>query len=391
VRLDLSRRTDGELLREFRALVLNDRRNTAELLAYIGEIQARGLFRDKGYASMFKYCVNELYMSEGMAWKRTQVARLARSLPVILDMIADGRLHLTAVVRLLPHRLARDFDQLLEAAAHKTKSELEQMLVARFPQPDARTVVAPLVTSVQCQELVPEPVVGTHVPADVDHAIRETARAETSSSTPAGECSIASGLSEPTSGTPAPLSIEPPVHRARVQPLAPQRFAIQVTVGQATHDKLRRAQDLLGHQVAPGDLDQVLDRALDCLIRQLEHRKFAATERPRRARSRSTEGKRHVPAHVKRAVYQRDGGQCTFVGDSGRRCDERRDLEYDHVEPFARGGEATVAGLRLLCRTHNQFEAERTYGAGFMDERREQARSTAEAGRPSRCGAGPPV
>jgi 5-methylcytosine-specific restriction endonuclease McrA len=159
-----------------------------------------------------------------------------------------------------------------------------------------------------------------------------------------------------------------------VQPLAPQRFAIQVTVGRATHDKLRRAQDLLGHQVPAADLEQVLDRALDASIRQLEHAKFAATERPRRARTRSTEGKRHIPAHVKRTVHERDGGRCTFVGDSGRRCDERSDLQFDPVEPFARGGEATVDGIRLLCPAHNQLEADRIYGAGFMERKRSGAR-----------------
>jgi 5-methylcytosine-specific restriction endonuclease McrA len=391
VRLDLSRRTDGELLREFSGIVFHDRRSTAEMVSYIGEIQRRKLFRAKGYSSMYLYCVQAWRMSEHMAWKRIRVATVARRFPVVLDMIADGRLHVSAVVQLSPHRESQAFPELLKAAVHRTRAEIELLLAERFPQPDQPTEVRPLMVSAPRQGMAPGPVEPTHV------------ESECGDSGPAGE-SQARGACETVPdgpGTPEqsesptrsvlPMNVPVPAERARVRPLAPQRFAIQVTVGQATHDKLRRAQDLLGHQVAPGDLEQVLDRALDCLIRQLEHQKFAATERPRRARSRSTEGKRHVPAHVKRAVYQRDGGQCTFVGDSGRRCDERRDLEYDHVEPFARGGEATVAGLRLLCRTHNQFEAERTYGAGFMDERREQARSTAAAGRPSRCGAGPPV
>jgi len=48
------------------------------------------------------------------------------------------------------------------------------------------------------------------------------------------------------------------------------------------------------------------------------------------------------------------------------------------VVPVAKGGEATVEGVRLLCRAHNQYEAERTYGAGFMAEKREQARRARE-------------
>ena len=88
---------------------------------------------------------------------------------------------------------------------------------------------------------------------------------------------------------------------------------------------------------------------------------------------------RYIPAHVKRTVWERDQGQCTFVGDTGQRCESRKFLEYDHVDPVARGGQATVQGLRLRCRGHNQLEAERTFGAGFMNAKREEARRAAAA------------
>src|SRR5262249_38408833 len=83
---------------------------------------------------------------------------------------------------------------------------------------------------------------------------------------------------------------------------------------------------------------------------------------------------RHVPARVKRAVWKRDGGRCTYVSDSGHRCEERTDLQFDHVLEFARGGDATAAGIRLRCQTHNQLTAEQTLGAAFMAHRRESAR-----------------
>ena len=384
VRPDLSHRTDGELLREFSALVVKDCRSTSEMLAYVGEIQSRRLFRPAGYSSMYWFCVHELHMSEDMAWKRTRVARLARRFPVILDMIAAGRLHLTAVVKLLPYRNAQDFVGLLEAAAHKTKPEIELLLAERFPRPDAPTEVRPLATSSQCQKLVPEPVVQTHITWGASTwCSTDTSPAPPSEGpTPAGPVALGQASSVPGQLIPEP--VESPAPRARVEPLAPQRFAIQVTVGQGTHDKLRRAQDLLGHQVAPGDLEQVLDRALEALLRQLEHAKFAATDKPRAARQVSTSGRRHIPAAVKRAVYARDGGQCTFVSESGHRCEERRDLQYDHVDPFARGGEATVERMRLLCKPHNQYEAERVYGAGFMERKREEASRREPAKRETR-------
>jgi hypothetical protein len=76
---------------------------------------------------------------------------------------------------------------------------------------------------------------------------------------------------------------------------------------------------------------------------------------------------------VKRAVWVRDKGHCTFVSESGRRCECRRDLQFDHVKEFARGGEATVDNIRLRCPGHNQHSAEQTFGAGFMKKKREEA------------------
>jgi hypothetical protein len=80
-------------------------------------------------------------------------------------------------------------------------------------------------------------------------------------------------------------------------------------------------------------------------------------------------------------VWKRDGGQCTFVSESGHRCEARRDVEWDHKLELARGGVATVNGIQLRCRAHNQLTAERTFGAGFMQAKREESRERAQAKR----------
>ena len=48
------------------------------------------------------------------------------------------------------------------------------------------------------------------------------------------------------------------------------------------------------------------------------------------------------------------------------------------MHPVARGGKATVENTRLRCRAHNQYEAERTYGSGFMREKRQAAKARNE-------------
>lgn len=85
-----------------------------------------------------------------------------------------------------------------------------------------------------------------------------------------------------------------------------------------------------------------------------------------------------MTASHKRAVWERDSGQCTYVSDHGHLCPARSRLEFDHVLEVARGGEATVAGIRLRCRAHDQYTAERAFGARFMCEKRLEARRSRE-------------
>jgi hypothetical protein len=333
----LSQVGDTELVHNLAAIVARDCGTTAEMLEHLAEMEARRLYLPAGYASMSAYCISALRMSEDMAYKRIGAARAARDFPAIIDLVASGRLHLTAVVLLRPSLTPENADELFRAATHKTKTEIEQLLAARFPQPDVPTVLQPIVAT----PATPNPdLTAIEVPAD----------------TPVFTHGVPQLVPEPVE-RPAAAPIEPHAQtltpRPKLKPLAPERFALQVTISKSTHDKLRHAQELLSHALPSGDVADVLDRALDALIGQLEKSKFGAADKPR-PQPKSSRSKRHVPAHVKRAVWERDQGQCTFVGDTGHRCASRKLLEYDHVDPIARGGTSTVANVRLRCRSHNQ-------------------------------------
>lgn len=155
----------------------------------------------------------------------------------------------------------------------------------------------------------------------------------------------------------SPLPVRPPV----VRPLSPERYKVQFTISKETHDKLRRAQDLMRHTVPNGDPSAIFDRALTLLLSELERTKLAAAKRPRATAAASTVS-RHVPAAVKRAVWTRDGGRCAFVGNNGR-CTETGFLEFHHIMPYADGGETSVENLELRCRPHNAYEAEKYFSA----------------------------
>jgi hypothetical protein len=327
---------DEELLADLSALVATDRRTTAALLAHLAEVEARELFLPAACSSMHTYCVRVLRLAEEVAYKRIRAARAARRYPQIFDAIADGRLHVTGVVVLAPHLTDENIDEVLDAAAHRSKAELE-MLVARLaPKPDVPAFIESL-----------DPQTGAPAVLQLDPG-------------------------------PVPArTIEPP---ARVQALAPERFALQCTISQATRDKLARLQALMRHRNPSGDLAEIIDRACDALLAVIEREKFAATSRPRAKGARpESQDTSYIPADVKRAVHERDGEHCTFVSAAGVRCTERGHLEFDHIDPEAHGGLPTVDNVRLLCSAHNQYEAARKLGTAFMDAKRAQAKAARSA------------
>jgi 5-methylcytosine-specific restriction endonuclease McrA len=324
---------DAVLLRDTASLVTRDRATLAELLAHIAEVDTRKLYLPAAYDSMLAWCMGELRFSEHAALGRLHAARAAREFPPLFVAVADGRLDLTGVRLLAPHMTRENAEEVIASAANKGTQELRKLLAERFPKPDLQARIEP------------------QVPANTE-SLLVSKRVDPASS--------------PVEAGAAPA-------RSSVSPRSSGRFALQATVSEATHDKLRYAQDLLGHQVLDGDIATVLDRALDALIAELERSRFRITERPRRCGSTPAPGSRYIPADVKRAVVRRDQCRCTYVSDSGRRCEARKRLEFDHEVPVARGGESTVANVRLRCRAHNQYEAERTYGVEFMRRKREES------------------
>jgi len=73
---------------------------------------------------------------------------------------------------------------------------------------------------------------------------------------------------------------------------------------------------------------------------------------------------------VRRAVSERDGNRCRYVDEQGRRCPERKQLEYHHRLPFGLGGDHSLPNIRLMCRAHNNYLAEHDYGREAMARHR---------------------
>jgi hypothetical protein len=138
---------------------------------------------------------------------------------------------------------------------------------------------------------------------------------------------------------------------------------VKFTASRAMREKLELARDLMSHTNPKGELAVVL---VDLLIAELEKKKQGRTNRPQK-KSRPAKDT-HVTRAARREVVERDGWRCSFVANDGRRCDARGFLEFDHETPRGHGGSSQPENLRLLCRAHNRWAAERAYGKAHVTQ-----------------------
>ena len=133
-------------------------------------------------------------------------------------------------------------------------------------------------------------------------------------------------------------------------------------------DKLERLQALMRSSVPDEDLARIIDIAVSEKLERVEAKRFGRTKAPRSdpADTDTRPSSRHIPAAVRRLVYERDGGRCAYSDKYGRRCDKRHDLEFHHKRPFALGGGHGPENLALMCRAHNMLLAEQDYGEDVM-------------------------
>jgi 5-methylcytosine-specific restriction endonuclease McrA len=331
--IELVHLSNGELLFGVRRLVGEEREITAKLVAYLGEVEERRLHLEAGFPSMFAFCTKELGMSENEAFRRINAARLARRFPVIHALLASGAVHLSALELLREQLTEENHPELLDAASGKSKTEILEMLAARFPKPDVQTTIRKL---------------------------------------PERSANGAIGGSW-TGGTEMSFALEPlptrcfEVAKGRVEPLSRDRYRVEFTASAELREKLELCRDLLSHANPTRELGVVVERAVDVLLRELEKKRLGRSTRTQsRAPPRGLKRGRIATA-TRRQVFERDGLQCTYVSPEGRRCDARAFLELDHEMPRACGGADEPTNVRILCRAHNQFAAEQVFGREHVE------------------------
>ncbi len=329
---------------------------------FLADIEERQLHLQRGFPSMYAFCASQLDLLDGKAYRRIEAARLGRRFPIVLELVAAGTVTLTALNLLARHINEDNHAELLRAAAGRTKRQILELRAARFPKPDPKTSIRkfPLAAGQERQ-----------VQAAESARPAESARSEL-----------------PPTAEPAPapeatrLVLEPPRRSPVIEPIAAQRYAVKFAAPRSLVDKLEELDALRSHRSAEvRALERVLEDAVDLLLAHERKKRFAVGVKPRRpskdgdAVPADSAPSRHIPAAVRREVYERDGGRCTFQDpETGRRCGTRHLLTFEHIRPFALGGEHTVDAVTLLCAAHNRLAADQVFGRDFMAGRVERAR-----------------
>ena len=432
-RVSFEELSDAELLTQTRNLVGRSNRLLAELLAHLGEVEARGVHRTRACSSLYTYCIYELRFSEDEAFRRVAAARLVRRFPALLDAVAAGELHLTGLLMLGPHLTEGNFVEVLARAKHRTKRELARLVRILDPLPAVPARIEPLGPAPA--RAIPgaatwETFVGSLCPGrDLQAGDRPREWGLEAHDTDAGSntaparvigdretAALARVTSDRETAAPAQAECGSELDVA-------ERYAVQFTATEEYVRLVGQAKALLSHTVPNASLDEIHLRAMRAFVGELTKRRYATTMKPRHSRQPSgapepvtfrrqptdsdsptplQEGaersapqpqpqpqrrsdepapSRHIPAALRRAVVERDGPRCTYHDDRGTRCPETHLLEFHHRVPFAVRPEHDVANLTLRCAAHNALDAENDFGREVIETKRGDHERIGEQGR----------
>lgn len=379
----LSQLSDDELLANTRRLVGKSNQLLAALLLHLAEVEVRGAHRTRRCASLYTYCIYELRFSEDAAARRSAAARFVKQFPALLDAIANGELHLTGLLMIGPHLTPENQADVLGRARFRTKKELGKLIRELHPLPRVPDLVEPL---------GPAPMKALRAPTWAEFVeslcppVRELPVGERPSdwANDGEEVSVAEG-DLPVGPVPADL---PPV-------TSPQQYQMQFSTVEEHVQMVERAKALMARERPGVSLGELHLEAMKLLVSSLEKRKFGSRATPEPPRQRGADSansaepseadpvasarsarelSRHIPAAVRREVYARDAGRCSYVDARGERCCETRYLELHHIEPFAKGGAHSASNLALRCAAHNRLAAEQDFGQAVVTERRDATR-----------------
>ena len=337
----------------------------SEFLIALAAFDRKRRWVEMGYPSLFEFLRRELKLSAGAAQYRKTAAQLIQEYAAVGAGLRTGELCLSSVIELAKVITPDNATGVLPRFFGKSAREAAFVSASIRPIRD-RPRREFMVTPVQAALVEAAPAVTQGV-----------FRTSETGSPPSPPPATVPAL------TPPPTAILVP-DRPKIRPLDAERARINMTVSRRLLDKLAVARDALSHSHPAASEETILELGLDLLIERHRKRRGigakprkatrtpkapaptpekAATTAPPSPTGRS----RHVPAHVWREVWERDGGRCAWPLENGGSCGSTHQLELDHVGGFALGAATTAEECRIACKFHNDLHARALYGDDLMD------------------------
>jgi len=366
------------LARRLRDLAGDERQVQVDFLLHLDEYDRRQEYLAAGFGSLWDFCLRELHLREGAAGRRIAAMRALRRFPRLESPLRDGRLCLSTAPLLAQVLTEENLDDLVARAAFQTKAEVEHLVASIQPRTAPRDGLRKL-PEARTASLAQPPGAVADVPSLLTSWTGDPRNAD---GTPAAAALAASSPVAPSPAAPGRAAAP----TAELDAISGDEWSLRVTIDGAMKADLESLAALLSHKLRRSDYAALLREAVRCAIEKHGKRRGAVPPSQKRTKPAQPSGaqvsgpSRRIPAEVKRAVYERDGGCCAWASKDGRRCGSRWQLEYDHIKPVSQGGKSTVDNVRLACRGHNFFHAEEAYGHEHMEKFRREPRGSPRTG-----------
>ncbi len=357
--------TVRELTDHLAQLLRREHEAAADFLVALADFDKKCLWRELGHPSLFSFLNRELKLSKGAAAYRRTAADLVARYPEVTAALRQGKLCITSVIELARVITPENQADVLPRFFGLSKREAMEVVAELKPveAPPRRTVVTALSRSVPdaLATSAPAPTVVASAPAR-GAAVQLADHLDANSVADQRDL-LSHHEVRPTLAT-TPTDIDP---------LTADLRRLHLTVSKRLLDKLSAARDALSHSKPGATEEEILEAGLD-LILAADAKRKGIVSRPRKTPPPSSPDADHVPAHVRRAVFERDGGRCQVPLESGDVCGSTYRVQLGHIVSRAKGGLPTKENLRCECEAHNQHRADLEFGKAFMDGFRRRSR-----------------
>ena len=404
-----------ELLSQTKQLVQKERNMHIQVLYHLSELESRKLYLEQGFSSLFDYATRELGYSEGAAYRRIKAMRLCRDLPGTENRLQSGRLSLSSACELQVffEKQAKKKKALIKTLKKEPLKTLSPISQGGFPVCDKLKGQESNTSFRLLNQEEKEDLVKKAEGCSTRATVKLLSETDPALSFPREKTRfLGKGKVE------IKAIIDEKCHK-RLKELKNllshknpnlsygELFAILSEEALKKHDPRKRhtrqqktssphgeqKNEIANRKVTSApkkseERDQVLKPAETVLKKATSAQKWKLKDKPDEKKSisvnrlrpkdqtlelieqvfrkpvtstKKSEHKPHkisraIPSHLRKYIWKRDKGQCTYIHQAtSHRCKARHLLQIGHIQPFALGGKTEKGNLRLLCASHNRY------------------------------------